>query len=76
MFEDIFFYFIKAIGVLFGIAISIAAILSLLEFIQKTLQNFSNFKFPIIGDFLARGYTINTDKSLIKEQVEALVKTP
>ena len=54
------------LGVLFGIAISIAAILSLLEFIQKTLQNFSNFKFPIIGDFLARGYTINTDKSLIK----------
>ena len=74
MIGDIFSILIKAIWIIFILAILIAGLLALLQFIQKTLQGFFDFKFPLVGDYLEKSYRMNTDQSLIKDSVESLIK--
>ena len=59
--------------IIFGGFTFLLLITIILQFIQRMIQLKFKFKFPIIGEFLERGYRISTDKSTINEEVQAIM---
>ncbi len=59
--------------ILFGAIFLFGLLWVFFELLQRLIQMKFKFKFPIIGDFLERGYKMNTDKKLIRIQVQGII---